>query len=557
MPKNARIPSVDTILSTVAPLPPEARPGALRAVLADIRRRINVERHPTPGSLATTLRPTLRQTPALRLIDSHIRDAIDTGGRLIITIPPQEGKSSRVAIWTPVWALVRDPDTRIVVASYAEGLARRNSHAARDLVAEFGTGATDPMTGLPLQDRLGIKVAEGRATAASWGIEGHEGGYYATGVGGSLTGRAADLLIIDDPIKNMVEADSAREREKVWDWWTSVASTRLAPGAAVILIMTRWHEDDLAGRLITQDEKREPGERIWRVVNIPAIAEEGVPDALGREPGEALESARGRTPAEFETTRKSVGARTWAALYQGTPTPTEGGLFRREDFDRFRVTDPELVGRVVTVDPSESGRGDEAGLLTMGWDADGRVYVTGDYSRPMRSETWARTAVYLALGTGAGDLVYEAFTAKDTYRRVIERAWEDIRHEAELLDEAGGDEVEAARRWYEEGNRGDSLGIMQGVKKYLPYIRGHSDPPFRIVPWRAPGDKVARAAGARQGVETGRLRMAGKFTVLETQAVTWQPGQGSPDRLDAMVNGYEHINGLIGATGFDLASPFG
>lgn len=557
MPKNARIPSVESLLATVAPLPPEAQPGALRAVLADVRRRINVERHPTPGSLATTLRPALRQTPALELIDRHIRDTIDTGGRLIVTVPPQEGKSSRVAIWTPVWALVRDPDTRIVVASYAETLARRNSHAARDLVAEFGTGATDPVTGLPLEDHLGIRVAEGRATAASWGVEGREGGYYATGVGGSLTGRAADLLIVDDPVKNMAEADSAREREKVWEWWTSVASTRLAPGAAVIIIMTRWHEDDLAGRLIAQDEKRGPDDRVWQVVNIPAIAEAGVPDALGREPGEALESARGRTLREFEMTRDSVGARTWSALYQGSPTPTEGGLFRRDDFDRHRTDSADLVGRIITVDPAESGHGDEAGLLTMGWDADGRAYVTGDYSRPMRSEAWARNAVLLAVRTGAGDLLFEAFTAKDTYLRVIERAWEDLRDEVAILDAADGDEVEAARRWHESGNRGNSLGVMQTAKEHAEYVRGHTDPPFRVVPWRAPGDKVARAAGARQGVETGRLRLAGTFPVLETQAVTWQPGQGSPDRVDAMVNGYEHIMATVGATGFDIASPFG
>ena len=98
MPENARVPSVESLLATVAPLPPEARAGALRAVLADVRRRVNVERHPTPGSLATNLRPALRQTPALELIDRHIRDAIDTGGRLIVTVPPQKGKSSRIAI---------------------------------------------------------------------------------------------------------------------------------------------------------------------------------------------------------------------------------------------------------------------------------------------------------------------------------------------------------------------------------------------------------------------------------------------------------------------------
>lgn len=558
MPKSPRIPTVETLLATVAPLPPEVRASALRAVLADIQRRINRREHPTPGSLAQALRPRTVQTPALDVIDREIVEAVNTGGRVIITIPPQEGKSQRVSMWLPVWALVRDPDARIVVASYSESLSKRHSHAARDLLGEFGTGATDPVTGAPMPDRLGIRVADGKATAVAWSVDGADGSIYATGTGGSLTGRSADLLIIDDPIKNMQEADSAREREKVWDWWTSVASTRLAPGAAVVLIMTRWHEDDLAGRLIAQDEKLPPSERQWRVVNIPAIAEEGIPDALGREPGTALVSARGRTPDEFRRTRNSVGARTWSALYQGNPTPPEGGLFRREDFERYRTTSPALVGRIVTVDPSESGHGDEAGLLGMGWDADGRAYVTDDLSRQMRAETWARQAVLLALRTGAGDLLYEAFTAKETYGRVIERAWEDLRDQVTMLDEHGGDQLAAATRWAEDGRGGDPVAGMLDAAEYGPRVRDtDGGPPFRIVPWRAPGDKVARAAGARQGAETGRLRMAGTFPVLETQAATWQPGQGSPDRVDAMVNGYEHISTLIGATGFDLASPFG
>ncbi len=550
------IPTKAEVLASLAQLQPEARVATLRSALAKIRRLSNMKLHPTPGALATHLQPELVQTPALDLIDREIVNAIETGGRLIITIPPQEGKSSRVAIWAPVWALIRNPDAAVVVASYAEGLARRNSSAARAIVHEFGTGAVEPLTGAPMQDRLGIAIA-GKGGASSWSVEGHEGGYYATGVGGSLTGRKADILIIDDPVKNMEQADSAREREKVWSWMQSVATTRLAPGAAVILIMTRWNEDDLAGRLIKHDNSLPPELRLWKVMNIPAISEEGLPDALGRPPGVALDSARGRTLEDFQTIKTAVGSRTWSALYQGNPTPTEGGLFLRENFERGRVERADLVGRIVTVDPAESGRGDEAGLLAMGWDAEGRVYVTHDLSRPMASEAWARQAVILALRTGAGDLVYEAFTAKETYARVLERAWEDLRDQVRVLDENGGDAIEAAQAYHDSGFTGNPLSVMQDAAEFGHLVRGHVDAPYRVVPWRAPGDKVARAAGARQAAETGRLRMAGTFPVLETQAVTWQPGQGSPDRVDAMVNGYEHIAALIGLTGFDIASPFG
>lgn len=544
------------LLARLAGMTPDARVAALRASIAHLQRKNCASEYATPGALAAALDTSTVQTPALRLIDRLVADTIAHGGRLIITVPPQEGKSTRVAVWAPVWALVRDPDTRVVVASYAESLARRNAMAARQLIREYGTGATDPTTGLPTQDRLGIGLRDGERLATAWRLAGHQGGYYATGVGGSLTGRAADLLIIDDPVKNMTDADSAREREKVWEWWTSVAVTRLAPGAGVIIIMTRWHEDDLAGRLITQDSGRETP--IWRIVNIPAIAEDGIADALGRKPGEALVSARGRSVEDWDLIRSAVGDRTWSALYQGQPTPSDGGLFSREDIDRWRSLDmPLLVGRVIAIDPADSGTGDEAGLIAMGWDADGVVWVTEDESKRMTSATWSRRAVEMALDTGAGEIVYEAYTARETYRVVLEEAWADLKRFTRALDAAGGDQVRAADMLWSEGFQGDALGAVQRAAVYADRVRGQERPPFRLVPWTMRGDKVARAAGARQGTATGRLRLAGRFPVLETQAATWQPGQGSPDRVDAMVIGYEHIRSVVGQGDAELAAPGG
>ena len=541
------MPSRDSLLKALEGLPVDAQAHTLRTILAEVTRRGNMKKYPTPGALACSLDNTLRQTPALRLIDRHIVRTIREGGRLIVTVPPQEGKSSRVAIWTPIWALVRNPKTRIVTASYAESLARRNSQASRAIVREFGSGARDETTGLPTPDRLGISVADGLGAATSWAVSGRTGGgYYATGVGGSLTGRSADLLIIDDPVKNMVDADSAREREKVWEWWTAVAQTRLSPGAAVIVIMTRWNEDDLAGRIIAQDRKLPAGRRNWTVVNIPAVAEPGVPDALNREPGEPLVSARGRTAEQFEKIRQDVGPRTWSALYQGAPTPPGGGLFRSEDFNRYRRDTPPLVGKIVTVDPAESGHGDEAGLLSMGWDAEGTVYVTEDASGQMRSDQWARTAVLMALRQGATEILYEAFTAKETYARVLRTAWDDIRDQVRMIDRCGGDAGDAVLQWAEErGGQAKIAPFREALEVAADVRQAGDDPPYRVTPWTARGDKVARAAGARQSTETGRLRMGGTFRVLELQATTWQPGQGSPDRVDAMVNGHDHIVGLL------------
>lgn len=536
----------EDVVATLRNVSPEGRVVALRKALAEVEQDNARHRYPTPGHLAADLDQTTRQTAALRVIDEAVADTVNEGGRLIVTMPPQEGKSTRVAVWTPVWALMRNPDARVVVASYAESLAGRNAYQARSVVNEHGSGAVDEVTGAALPDRLGVEVAGDHRQQRSWGIAGRSGGYYATGTGGALTGRAADLLIVDDPFKNQVQADSAREREKVWQWWTSVAQTRLAPGAAVIIIMTRWHEDDLVGAILAEEEKLLPGERQWRVVNIPAVAEDGVPDALGREPGVAMQSARGRTSEEFDRIRQAVGPRVWGALYQGLPTPSEGGLFARDELDRSRVDEVQSVGRVVSVDPAETGTGDEAGVLLMGWDAAGTIYVEQDESGRYNSETWARVAVRLALRSGASDLVFEAFTAQQTYRAVLESTWNDIYRQAELLRAHNNDPVEASEAWFREGHQGDTLTPMQRTLELLHVMPTENRMPFRLVPWRAKGDKVARAAGARQSVTTGRLRMAGSHPVLERQAVTWQPGQGSPDRVDAMVNGHDHIVGLFG-----------
>ncbi|MGU4174285.1 hypothetical protein, partial [Pseudomonas aeruginosa] len=192
--------------------------------------------------------------------------------------------------------------------------------------------------------------------------------------------------------------------------------------------------------------------------------------ALGRQPGEALVSARGRSRRDFETIRRSVGERVWTALYQGVPTPTTGGLFAAEDLNKHRCQSSDIIGRVVSVDPSDSGTGDEAGILIMGWDDYGNVIVEEDHSAPMTSATWSKEAVSLAISTGAGDIVYEAFTAEATYRAVLENAWHDIHRQAELLRQTGGDTVAAAQLWHDEGRGGDGLGAMQETLGILDLV---------------------------------------------------------------------------------------
>jgi len=267
--------------------------------------------------MARATNPKTVQTPALDIIDAALVEAFNTpDSRLIISMAPQEGKSVRVANDFPVWALTKNPDLRIVTASYGQSLANRNGRAVRNRIL------TSP--------QLGLKIASDNGSVSEWTLAGHDGGMFSVGVGAGVTGRPADMLIIDDPIKDRKEADSELQRDTVWDWWTDAASARLAPGAPVVIILTRWHQDDLAGRLVERDP-----ESGWKVINIPAQAdhrpEKGEEDLLGREPGDYMISARGRTWKQWEQRRKQAGSRTWASLYQGRPSPDSGGVFPPEE----------------------------------------------------------------------------------------------------------------------------------------------------------------------------------------------------------------------------------
>lgn len=268
----------------------------------------------TPGALACYLDPKTRQTPALELIDEALVEAYNTpDARLIISMPPQEGKSQRASRRFPLWALTQNPNLRIAIASYEANVARRWGRAVRDDIIMHTR-------------ELGLIVRDDLSAQHEWQLSGSEGGVYTAGVGGALTGRPVDLAIIDDPIKDRLQADSEAYRLRAWDWWTDVMSTRLAPGAPVILILTRWHHNDLAGRLL----KAEDG-HIWTVLNIPAEADHdpdaGETDPLGRAPGEFMLSARGRTRKQWEAIKVRSGPRTWGSLYQGHPSPLSGGLF--------------------------------------------------------------------------------------------------------------------------------------------------------------------------------------------------------------------------------------
>lgn len=332
----------------------------------------------TPGDLAKSLDSRTVQTPALDVIDQKLIEAFNTpDSRLIISMPPQEGKSQRASRRFPLWALTQNPDLRIAIASYEANIARRWGRAIRDDIYQHS-------------DRLNLRVRDDLSAQNEWQLRGSEGGVFTTGVGGALTGRPVDLLIIDDPVKGREQADSPTIREKTWEWWTDTALSRLAPGAPVVIILTRWHSDDLAGRLLAEADSD------WVFLNIPAEAdhrpEKGEVDVLGRQPGQFMQSARGRTPNQWAARKKSSGPKTWASLYQGRPSPQEGGVFPNED-EWARYSQPMWIERNdgSRIIPG-SNRSDQE--LVQSWDFTFKDTASSDY---VVGQVWLRvgTRAYL------------------------------------------------------------------------------------------------------------------------------------------------------------------
>jgi predicted phage terminase large subunit-like protein len=231
--------------------------------------------------------------------------------RLLLTMPPRHGKSEFASKYFPAWFLGTQAHKRVILASYEADFASSWGRKVRDLLSEHGP------------ECFGISIRSDSSAADRWEIDKHGGGMQTAGVGGPITGKGADLLVIDDPVKNAEEAQSPTYREKQWDWFTSTAYTRLEPGAAVVLIQTRWHADDLAGRILAN-----PAEP-WEVINLPALAEDD--DPLGRQPGEALWPNRYDADA-LGKIKATIGTFWFSALYQQRPTPREGSFFKRHWF---------------------------------------------------------------------------------------------------------------------------------------------------------------------------------------------------------------------------------
>jgi predicted phage terminase large subunit-like protein len=215
---------------------------------------------------------------------------------------------------------------------------------------------------------FGVTVDEHNSARNNWRAQ-HKMAAYSVmrtaGLGGPLTGKGADMLVLDDPVKNAESVLSQNARDRMWDWWVSVAYTRLQKGGTAIVVGTRWHEDDLIARLIRQ---RDEGEEDWEVLNLPAIAEPG--DPLGREEGEALWPEM--FPLEvLEQIRRTQGPYWWAAMYMGRPTPLEGGVLKREWMNNRYSAPPAMQRIIQTVDSAAKSGEDNDYSIVATWGTDG------------------------------------------------------------------------------------------------------------------------------------------------------------------------------------------
>lgn len=266
---------------------------------------------------------------------------------LAIFMPPQHGKSYHFSQRFPAFVLGASGGKALVATtSYTIDIARKNSRATRALV-------DDPQYPFDIQMASDARAVDEWYTTAGGGVK-------AAGVGGSLTGFGATLIIVDDPFKGMAEANSPHQREEVWEWWQTTVQTRQRANTSKLLAQTRWHQDDLAGRI--QNTK---AARNWTFLHLRSLAEEG--DPLGRKPGEILWPG-GPKPLSVED--GEISSRGWAALYQQRPMPAEGLIFKAAWFANEYYSVPEATRTVVAVDGAwkEGVASDRSALAHWGTD---------------------------------------------------------------------------------------------------------------------------------------------------------------------------------------------
>lgn len=412
--------------------------------------------------------------PHHRLIAESLRNvARGRCKRLMIFMPPRHGKSMLASEFFPAWYLGRNPGHQVIAATYAQGLADDFGRKVRNLVA-----------GEVFEESFPACALSGDSQAANRFHTSQGGAYFAVGAGGPITGRGAHLLLVDDPIKGREDAESTTMRQRLKDWYTSVARTRLMPGGAIVVIQTRWHEDDLAGWLL-----REHAHEIWEVLNLPALAEKS--DPLGRAEGAPL-WPNAYPLDELETIKRSIGSRDWAALYQQRPAPAEGGLVKVGWFKRFSAP-PDKPRRIL-----------------QSWDTGLKAAEVND---PSVCTTWAET------DTG--------FYLLDVLRARLE--YPALRKAVEAQ----------ALRWKPTSilveDKASGQSIVQDIR--------HSTR-LPVIPVEPKGDKVVRLMAVSALIEAGRVHLpefASWLPDFEGEVASF-PNATHDDQVDSMTQALDYMS---------------
>lgn len=312
--------------------------------------------------------------PHTRLLGAKFAEAVaGISRRQIWEIGPRYGKTLVGSNWGPLWFLEHFPHKRVILGSYGHALAIRNGRIVRNLARAHA-------------NRLSLTLAKDSQAADQWNTT-EGGGLLAAGAGGAMTGFGGDLIVIDDPFKDWAEAQSQTIRDNVWNWYRSVVRTRLHKGGAIIIIATRWHKDDLSGRLIAEDRQRvaEGKPAMWEVVRLPTIADgdaRGEIDLLGRADGEVL--CPDLFPAEeVLEQREELGSTIFRAMHQQDPAAPEGSIFRREWWRWYQAwPDPlEINQWSMSVDCAFKDRHDSSFVVCQVWARIGADHYLMDQAR--------------------------------------------------------------------------------------------------------------------------------------------------------------------------------
>jgi predicted phage terminase large subunit-like protein len=312
--------------------------------------------------MGLSFRPAAHHQLLIEGLEEITRGTLD---RLMVFMPPGAGKSSYTSVVFPAWYLGKNPTNSMIAASHTEELTSRFGRRARNL---FASGQHQAV--------FGFGVAKDSGAAGRWDTA-RGGEYYAVGFNGSVTGRRADVLLVDDPVKGREEADSQRIRDKTWDIYINDLLTRLKPEGRQILVQTRWHEDDLAGRILQMEGSR------WEVIRLPMEA--GANDVLGRKPGERLWPEWFTDEMVADAKRD---ARSWNALYQQEPAGEDGDYFQRDWFRDYELAPANLRIYAASDYAVTERAGDFTEHAIFGIDGNRNLYVLDWWSGQESADTW-------------------------------------------------------------------------------------------------------------------------------------------------------------------------